>query len=301
VQLSAEPLGGADERRNEKGYIRAMAVVLITGCSRGIGLLTALHFCREGHQVFASVRDTSGARDLQIRSNSENLPVEILELDVTDDTSVQTAVAGVLASAGRIDVLVNNAGFGFFGPVEDADLDEAKHVFDTNFFGPLRLVQAVLPAMREQRSGTIVNVSSVAGVIGEPYNGIYAASKHALEAASEALYFECHPFGIQVLVIQPGGHDTEGYRRARSELRFAANSPHAEYGKRFIAALQKLPGAGQPGDPLVVARAIYDAVHTDQPKFRYPVGEEAEIIRLRRQLDDEEFEQAMRTALDIWD
>jgi NAD(P)-dependent dehydrogenase (short-subunit alcohol dehydrogenase family) len=278
-----------------------MAVVLVTGCSRGIGLLTALHFSREGEAVFASMRDTSRAGELERMAEREGLRVVVVELDVTDDASVKNAVSEVRASAGRIDVLVNNAGFGFFGPIEDADLDEAKEVFNTNLFGPLRLAQAVLPTMREQKSGTIVNVSSVAGIIGEPYNGIYAASKHALEAVSEALYFECHPFGIRVLLIEPGGHDTAGYHRARKQLRFAKDSPHAEYGQRFISSLQKLPGVGQPGNPQVVAKAIYDAVYSDEPKFRYPVGEEAEIIRLRRRLDDEEFEQVMRKALDIWD
>ena len=278
-----------------------MAVVLITGCSRGIGLKTALHFIRNGHSVFASMRNISISGDIEKAARDEGLPVEIVQLDVTDDASVRAAVAKVLGSAGRIDVLVNNAGFGFFGPLEDADIDEAKLVFETNFFGPIRLAQAVLPAMREQRSGTIVNVSSLSGVIAEPYNGMYAASKHALEAASEVLYYECHPFGIRVLIIEPGGHDTRGYWRARKELRFADGSPHLEYGKRYMEAVKKLPGADKPGDPQVVAEAIYDAVYTDRPRLRYPVGEEADIAGLRRQLSDEEFERAMRTTLDIWD
>jgi NAD(P)-dependent dehydrogenase (short-subunit alcohol dehydrogenase family) len=279
-----------------------MAVVLITGCSRGIGLRTALHFGRKGHTVFGSMRDTSLAGELEEAARSEELPIKVVQLDVTDDASVRRAVAEVLDSTGRIDVLVNNAGFGFLGPIEDANLDEAKEVFDTNFFGPLRLVKAVLPTMRKQRSGIIVNVSSMAGVIGEPYNGIYAASKHAIEAASEALHFECHPFGIRVAIIEPGGHDTRGYWRAREELRFAEGSPHLEYGKRFMdAILNKIPGADKPDDPQAVAEAIYDAVYTDRPKLRYPVGEEASIVTLRRRLDDEEFEQAMRQTLDIWD
>lgn len=280
-----------------------MAVVLITGCSRGIGLLTALHFSRKGHVVFASMRNTSIAGELERAAENENLHIEVVQLDITDEASVKRAVADVLASAGRIDVLINNAGVGFHGPIEDADLNEAREIFETNVFGPLRLTQAVLPTMREQRSGTIVNVSSIAGVVAEPYNGIYAASKHALEAASEVLYFECHPFGIRVAIIEPGGFDTRGYRvaREREELRFAEGSPHLEYGLRFTAALKKLPGGGEPGNPQVVAEAIYDAVHTDQPKLRYAVGEEAAIVGLRRQLDDEEFEETMRKVLDIWD
>lgn len=278
-----------------------MAIVLITGCSRGIGLRTALHFARKGHTVFASMRDTSIAGELEKAMRSEELPVEIVQLDVTDDTSVRRAIKEVLDSTGRIDVLVNNAGFGFHGPVEEADIKEAKLVFETNFFGPIRLIQAVLPTMRKQRSGTIVNVSSLSGVIAEPYNGIYAASKHALEAASESLHYECHPFGIRVAIIEPGGHNTRGYWRSREERRFAEDSPHFEYGDKFMEAVKKLPGAEQPGDPQAVAEAICDAVYTDQPKLRYMVGDDAHVAALRRQLSDEEFEQAMREALDIWD
>ncbi len=278
-----------------------MAVVLITGCSRGIGLLTALRFARAGDTVFASMRDTSLAGDLDKTARSEELPIKIVQLDVTDHTSALTAVTEVLGSAGTIDVLVNNAGYGFMGPIEDADLDDAREIFETNLFGPLRLIQAVLPTMREHRSGTIVNVSSLSGIITEPYNGIYSASKHALEAASEALYFECHPFGIRVSVIDPTGQDTRGYWRGRQELRFAEGSPHLEYGLRFMEAVKKLPGADKPGDPQEVADAIYDAVYTDRPRLRYVVGSAAELANLRRQLTDEEFEHAMRAALDMWD
>ncbi|UCD57823.1 MAG: SDR family oxidoreductase [Candidatus Hydrogenedentota bacterium] len=278
-----------------------MAVVLITGCSRGIGMLTALQFSRKGDTVFASMRDISISGDIEKAAQDEGLAIEVVQLDVTDDASVRAAVAKVLDSAGRTDVLVNNAGFGMHTPIEDADLKEARLMFETNFFGPLRLIQAVLPAMREQRSGVIVNVSSLSGVIAEPYNGVYAASKHALEALSESLYFECHPFGIRVAVIEPGGHDTRGYWRSRKERRFAEDSPHREYGERFMEAVRRLPGAEEPGDPQEVAEAIYSAVYTDEPKLRYLVGKEADIARLRRRLSDEEFEQAMRTALDIWD
>lgn len=263
---------------------------------------TALQFSRKGHNVFASMRDTSISGDIEKAAKAENLSVEIVQLDVTDDASVRRATAEVLSKAGQIDVLVNNAGFGFFGPVEEADMDEAKLVFETNFFGPLRLMQAVLPGMRERRSGTIANVSSLSGVLAEPYNGIYAASKHALEAASESLYYESHPFGVRILIIEPGGHDTRGYWRAREERRLSEDSPHFEYGNRFMEAVTKhLPGADKPGDPQVVAEAIYNGVYDDDPKLRYMVGEEVEVARLRRQLSDEEFEQAMRTTLDIWD
>jgi NAD(P)-dependent dehydrogenase (short-subunit alcohol dehydrogenase family) len=279
-----------------------MAVVLITGCSRGIGLLTALRFAREGDRVFATMRDLSLAGEIERRLESDNLSVEVLQLDVRDCRSIRKAVDGVLASAGRIDVLVNNAAIGWHGPVEDADLAEARAVFETNFFGPVRLIQAVLPTMRKQRSGAIVTVSSLAGFISEPYNGIYSASKHALEALSEALYFELHPFGVRVTIIEPGGFRTRGYEVARAEPRYSARSPHLEYGQRFDEAIERLPELGQPGDPQVVADAVYAAVYREPQKVRHQVGEgAAEIVALRRRLDDEAFEQTMRKTLDIWD
>ena len=203
--------------------------------------------------------------------SGESLTIEVVQLDVTDGASIKAAVANVLASAGTIDVLVNNAGFGYMGPIEEADIDEAKLVFETNFFGPLRLIQAVLPTMREQGAGTIVNVSSLSGVIAEPYNGIYASSKHALEALSEVLHYELHPFGIRVAIIEPGGHDTKGYWNARKERRLKRDSPHFEYGDKFMEAVKRIPGAEKPGDPRTVAEAIYEAVYTNQPRLRYPV------------------------------
>lgn len=280
-----------------------MAVVLITGCSRGIGMLTALQFSRNKHRVFASMRDISISGDIEKAAHKERLSIEVVQLDVTDRKSIDAAVAKVLDSAGTIDVLVNNAGIGQgFGAIEEADIGKARLIFETNFFGPLQLMQAVLPGMRDQGSGTIVNVSSLSGVIAEPYSGIYAASKHALEALSEALYFESHPFGVRILIIEPGGYDTRLYWSGRDAPGFIEGSPHTEYGRRFMNAVkEKLQGGGKPGHPQAVAEAIYDSVYTDQPKLRYPVGKEAGIAELRRQLGDEEFEQAMRTTLDIWD
>jgi NAD(P)-dependent dehydrogenase (short-subunit alcohol dehydrogenase family) len=276
--------------------------VLITGCSSGIGLVTALQFARKGDTVFASMRDTSGAGDLKERARNENLAIEVVQLDVTDDASVRKAVAHVLDAAGRIDVLVNNAGIGSQGPIEDTDDDEAKDVFETNFFGVLRVTRAVLPAMREQRAGAIVNVSSLSGRVSMPYGGIYSASKYALEAASEALYYEVHPFGIRVAIIEPGGFETRIDEHDWTVRRFTEDSPYFEYERRFSEGMTRLPGGGVRGDPQVVAEAIYDAVNTDQPKLRYLVGEDAKMIGgLRHQLDDEQFEETMRKALDVWD
>ena len=166
-----------------------MATILITGCSSGFGKLAALQFARKGDTVYASMRNTSKGKELEEARDSEKLKIELLQLDVTDEASVNTAVAKVIAEAGQIDVLVNNAGIGAHGPIEETDDDEAKEIFETNFFGALRTIRTVLPHMREKKAGTIVNVSSLAGRVGPPFDGIYAASKFALEAASEALYY----------------------------------------------------------------------------------------------------------------
>jgi NAD(P)-dependent dehydrogenase (short-subunit alcohol dehydrogenase family) len=279
-----------------------MAVILITGCSSGFGLLTALHFARKGDTVYASMRNTSKAGDLEKACQAEDLTIEVVQLDVTDEKSVTRAVKHIMDGAGRIDVLVNNAGIGATGPVEETDDDELKEIFETNFFGALRVTRAVLPHMRQQRAGTIVNVSSLAGRVSPPFDGIYSASKHALEAASEALYYEVHPFGVRVLLIEPGGFETSISGSVRIARRFTEGSPYIELQQRFEQALTRLPTGGERGDPQVVAEAIYDAVHTEQPKLRYLVGQDAEMIGgLRRQLDDEQFEQTMRQTLDFWE
>ena len=279
-----------------------MATVLITGCSSGFGKLSALHFARKGDTVFATMRNTAKAGELEQAKQAESLPIEIVQLDVTDDASVEGAVRQVIDAAGGIDVLVNNAGLGHHGPVEETDDDEVKEIFETNFFGALRVTRAVTPKMREQKSGTIVNVSSLAGRVVAPYGGIYSASKYALEAASEALYYELHPFGIRVLLIEPGGFETAIENNRRLSRRFTEGSPYLELEQRFEQSLTRLPGGGERGDAQDVAESIYNAVNTDQPKFRYLVGQDAELIGgLRRQMDDEQFEQAMRQTLDFWD
>ena len=279
-----------------------MATILITGCSSGFGKLAALQFARKGDTVYASMRNTSKGKELEEARDSEDLKIELLQLDVTDEASVKAAVDKVIAEAGQIDVLVNNAGIGAHGPIEETDDDEAKEIFETNFFGALRTMRTVLPHMREKKAGTIVNVSSLAGRVGPPFDGIYAASKFALEAASEALYYEIHPFGIRVLLIEPGGFETNIGDTRRIPRRFGEGSPYAELDQRFEQALTRLPTGGERGDAQVVAEAIYDAVHDEEPKLRYLVGQDAEMIGgLRQQLDDEQFEKTIRQALDFWD
>ncbi|PYN31791.1 MAG: oxidoreductase, partial [Candidatus Rokuibacteriota bacterium] len=174
-----------------------MSVALITGTSTGIGLATALHFARAGHDVYAGVRNLATATELTKAIEREPLGVTPVVIDVDDGASVQRGVGEVLAKAGRVDVLVNNAGIGGGGPLEDVPVDWAHTLFETNYFGAIRMIQAVLPGMRVRRSGAIVNVTSIAGRVAIAGHGHYSAVKHALEAASEALAQEVLAFGIR--------------------------------------------------------------------------------------------------------
>ncbi len=281
-----------------------MANVLITGCSSGFGLLTALEFARRGDRVFATMRNTSKAGALQEKAAAEKLSVTVLPLDVLDDASVASAVKSAIDAAGPIDVLVNNAGWALRSPIEEADDDEIRKQFETNVYGTMRVIRAVLPAMRERRAGTIVNLSSIGGVVGAPFEGFYAATKHALEAISEVMHYELHPFGVRVIVIEPGGFDTEFGNNIIESRRFAAaSSPYREYAERFTTALGKLRAPdGVASDPQDVARTICDAAADPDSKLRYLVGGDAQLIAaVRKQMDFEGFEAAMRQTLDWHD
>src|SRR5512140_1015565 len=199
-----------------------MANVFITGCSSGFGLLTALHFARQGDRVFATLRTPATADALHAAVAAERLPITVLELDVRDPASVTAAVR----AAGPIDVLVNNAGVELRSSIEDAAEEDVQWQFDTNVFGLLRVLRAVLPGMRERRAGIVVNVSSIAGLVSRPYGGLYAATKHAVEAITEALHFEVAPFGIRVVSIEPGQYGTRLLDNAVLGKGFTKASPY---------------------------------------------------------------------------
>jgi len=279
-----------------------MSVVLVTGCSSGFGKLAAVEFARRGDTVFASMRDPTRSGPLLDAAQVAGVSVAVVPLDVTDAASVDAAVAGVARRAGRIDVLVNNAGIGLHGPIEHAADDEVRRVFETNVFGLLRVTRAVAPIMRAQRGGTIVNVSSLAGKVTAPFGGVYSASKHAVESLSDALYFELHPFGVRVVVVEPGGFETAFSANRIIEQGFTEGSPYAELERRFEERTSRLPGGGERASAEVVASLIVDVAHAEGPKRRYLVGQDAETIGgLHKQMSDEDFEKAMRTALDFWD
>ena len=242
-----------------------MQTALITGTSTGIGLETALHFARNGYRVFA------GARKPEVVEHLANIiPVK---LDVDQDASVRECVAEVLR-AGAIDVLVNNAGVGIAGAIEMVPLDRARAMFETNFWGAVRMMQAVLPSMRERRSGTIVNVTSLMGHITLPCHGCYAASKYALSAVSETLAIEARTLGIKVAIIEPGVILTPIWSKA--EALMPENNPYQQgMGRLWRLFKAQLEGGTLPD---VVARAIYNAVQEGGTKLRYPVGLDAETV-----------------------
>jgi NAD(P)-dependent dehydrogenase (short-subunit alcohol dehydrogenase family) len=279
-----------------------MSTVLLTGCSSGFGYHAALRFAREGHEVYASVRTLERAKPLQDAAAEEGLDLHIVRLDVRDADSVEGAVAEVVERAGRIDVCVNNAGIELRGPIEECSDDEILVQFDTNVFGLLRVVRAVIPTMRDQGGGVIVNVGSLAGLVSRPFAGIYSASKHAVEAITEALHFECGLWNIRLAVIEPGQFETELGSNALIAARFDASSPYKEVSERLDAAVHTLAPDGKPAPPEVVADVIVAVAEDDNARLRHLVGADAELIwSVRNGSDFEQYEQTMRSALDFWD
>src|SRR5262245_51387456 len=259
--------------------------VLITGSSSGFGQLTALTLARRGDQVFATLRDldSPGAKLLREAAASEQLPLTVHRLDVTDPASVQAAVEAV----GRVDVLVNNAGFGYRGPIDALTDQELRDQFDTNVIGVARMVRAVVPGMREQGSGTIVNLSSVVGTVTIPFDGAYSASKHALEAISKAMRFELAPYGIKVFVVAPGVFATSFGSNPKLSSGFGAEHPmRAQYDE----ASAKYFASFEAGDPADVVSAIADTIDRPDGPFHRFVGAEADsVVGAYRQYDYDTF------------
>src|SRR5919202_4850624 len=184
--------------------MKAQKVALVTGSSSGIGLETALLLARNEFHTYASMRNLEKSKNITEIANKEKLPLQVVQLDVNDDRSVKQAIDKIVAENQRIDVLVNNAGYGLLGALEDLSIEEIKDQFETNFFGAIRVTQQALPVMRKQKSGTIVNISSVGGRMGIPSLSAYHSTKFALEGLSESISYELEPFGIRIVIIEPG-------------------------------------------------------------------------------------------------
>ncbi|TVS14705.1 MAG: SDR family oxidoreductase [Gammaproteobacteria bacterium] len=264
-----------------------MDIAVVTGTSTGIGFTTSLHLARNGYRVFAGMRNPAKAGPLNEAAAAEDLPVEVIQLDVTDAASVAAAFAKV-SGEGPVDVLVNNAGIGGASPLELTPEDEHRQMFETNYFGAIRCIQAVLPTMRERERGTIVNVTSVAGMLATPNQIAYSASKWALEAAGEALAHELYRFGVRVVNIEPGVIMTNIFENSAESTRYDKTSPYKQImrrnGKLFAAGFR----AQTPPDR--VAEAILEAIVTDDYRLRWPVGDDAQgMIPGRRRISDEDW------------
>lgn len=274
-------------------------IALITGSSSGIGLTTALYLARRGYTVWATMRNLEKAGELRKIIESEKLPIELAQLDVCDDSSVKDAVTQILQKSGRIDVLVNNAGYGLRGASEEVSLDEWKRQFETNFFGVIRVTQAVLPQMRAQRSGAIVNISSVLGRMAIPFSGPYIASKFALEGLTETLRYELAPWNIKVVLIEPGFIATNFQQNAQlAQAAQSQDSPYTTFKQASGRRVQRNIYRAAP--PEKVAETIYRAITHPTPKLRYAVGRDARLVLpLRRFLPEGLFERILKKQLGL--
>ncbi|GAP56307.1 probable short-chain type dehydrogenase/reductase VdlC [Arthrobacter sp. Hiyo6] len=242
-------------------------VALVTGASTGIGFETAKKLSGRGFTVYA------GARRVEKMEPLKAFGVRVLALDVTDEESMAAAVEGILAAHGRIDVLVNNAGYGSYGSLEEVELAEGRRQFDVNVFGLARMTQLVLPAMRAAAQGRIINVSSIGGKMYEPLGAWYHATKFAVEGLSDSLRLELKPHGIKVAIIEPAGTQTEwGAISGESLLATSGHGPYMDQARIVAAALASTDGSAMSTHPEVIADAIVHAATSARPKTRYPVG-----------------------------
>jgi NAD(P)-dependent dehydrogenase (short-subunit alcohol dehydrogenase family) len=266
------------------------AVALVTGASSGIGEATARTLLALGFTVYA------GARQVERMAELQSLGIHAVSLDLTDDASMVAAIDRIMGETGRIDALVNNAGYGAYGAMEDVSSAEARRQFDVNLFGLARLTQLVLPGMRRRRSGRIVNMASVGGHIYGPMGAWYHATKFAVEGFSDALRLELAPFGIQVVIIEPGEIRTAWGGIAADSLRETSGSgPYAEQARTVAAVLERSLGSGTGSPPEIVAAAIGKALTARRPRSRYAVGRGARtLILARRILPDRIFDRAMQ-------
>ena len=267
-------------------------VALVTGASSGIGEATARKLHSEGFTVYGAARRTDRLQKLATDG------IRPLAMDVTDEASIKAGLAAIIEGSGRIDVLVNNAGYGSYGAIEDVEMDEAKRQFEVNVFGAMNLARLALPHMRQQRSGTIVNITSMGGKIYTPLGGWYHGTKYALEALSDCLRLEVAPFGINVVVIEPGGIATEWGGIAADNLdKTSGQGAYREQAKAVSSSLRSEANANRNSPPSVIADAIAKAVTSSRPKTRYAVGFGAKpLIAAGKLLSDRQFDALISRA-----
>ena len=269
-------------------------VAIVTGSSSGIGFETSLLLARSGYVTFATMRDLRKGGLLKKIVIKEEIPLTVSPLDVTDEYSVSKGIGSIFRKAGRIDILINNAGYGLTGAFEDLSIEEIRSQYETNFFGLIRTTQAVLPIMRDQKSGIIINISSGLGRFGIATNSAYVSSKFAVEGLTESISYELEPFGIRTIIIEPGIIKTNFLnspklaRKARDP-----NSPYKNFMQNSEKGINKLNESGQ--DPGIVANIIKESIEDTNPRLRYLAGKDVEqIMEIKNKLSDEDFHSMLK-------
>jgi NAD(P)-dependent dehydrogenase (short-subunit alcohol dehydrogenase family) len=274
-------------------------VALVTGSSSGIGYETAILLARNGFHTYATVRNMEKSKKIMEMVNKENLPLQIIKLDVNNEQSVKAAINQIVEEKNRIDVLVNNAGYGLFGALEDMTIEEIKAQFETNFFGAIRVIQNALPTMRKKNNdggGIIVNISSVGGRMSVPILSAYNSTKFALEGMSESLSYELEPFGIRVVIIEPGFIRTNIMNSSTlANGSSHNNSPYYSLTHKVVKHFNSMVTSTSSTHPQEVAKTILNAITTETPQLRYTVGNDADsIIQAKKTMPDEDFENMIK-------
>jgi NAD(P)-dependent dehydrogenase (short-subunit alcohol dehydrogenase family) len=272
-------------------------VAVVTGSSSGIGYETSLLLAKNEFVTYATMRNLKKSDQLLKIAAKERIPLKVIQLDVNDDRSVSNAIDTIVEENGRIDVLVNNAGFDLFGSLEELTIEEIKGQFETNFFGVVRATKTVIPTMRKQGSGTIINLSSIGGRIGlVPFNTVYHASKFALEGFTESLRHELAEFNIDVILIEPGFIRSNFMDNIKTAKNYDSNkSPYAKTVQKLFEGFEPL--IANSSDPKEVAQVILNAANSSSPNVRYAVGKDAEsVLKARTELSDREFEKWVRES-----
>jgi NAD(P)-dependent dehydrogenase (short-subunit alcohol dehydrogenase family) len=272
-------------------------VAIVTGSSTGIGYETSLILARNGFLTYATMRNLNKSEDMKLTVAKENLSIQIKQLDVTEDLSVKNAIQEISSETGRIDVIVNNAGYGLNGAFEDLAMDEVKAQYETNVYGLMRTTQAVLPIMRKQKSGTIVNISSGAGRFGFPGGSAYVSTKFAVEGLSESMSYELEPFGIKVVIVEPGVIRTnfmDGLVIAKKSQ--DPNSPYSQIMQKIATGFEEM--MKNASSPDLVAKVVLNAIRDKNPSLRYLAGNDVEAwLGGNRKIADEELYKMMKQNL----
>ena len=271
-------------------------VALVTGSSSGIGYETSLSLAREGYFTYATMRDLKKADEIKKIAENENLPLKVIELDVDNEDSTENAIRMIIDEKQRIDVLVNNAGWGIWGTAEDVSLEEFREQFETNFFSIIRMIQKVAPVMRKQGTGDIVNISSIAGRIGFPVSAAYISSKFALEGLSESIRYELGQFGVNVIIIEPGVIKTNFFDSMKIAKKVDESDTYRDITIKVISGFKMMAEMGTP--PKEVASVIIKSLKEEKPLPRYVVGNDAAMfLEAKKMKTDIEFENYLKKEL----